>query len=558
MTEPKSENFVAALHRTLEDPDLKDRVLHVLAQSPELSQEFDIRSPQQQELTVEFVEAVVEIFTRNKQLRDSLAEQYRCLIHDFLYSFSASPDVDVKQGQEYDLLTFRRRRKEIMHLRIQQPCRDPVRAYYDQLVEQASDARRAKALKECASEFVWYARSLSLSSPEAKYLCYLGKALLTLVLSQQTPSSSRRQIELAISAHVVPEICAFVVVADDNPEQQRTFLNRLIEHERSYAAQCRLFESMLRRLKEERDPDHTSMTSAVSLITEHQIRLYDFSGAAKTLDILEKRPWLLSLASSLYNRTLRWFAACTAFMAVVLGLAFILMVWVPMDSFIGSILAGVDFLLVIAACLATAAFIIIILWRTWKDEQRFPYFQLFFPRLLGAIVVGFTPLVLDDSPWKIGTNSDYLTLAIIGLFTYVGSFAYLLFDAYKAFRAVGGPRLKDVVRSACKLYLIGLMQSCLVALIVSSLLYPVIVGPAIIGSASADSAIVGSVAVDSFFIDPANRRGIMLTLEALVGIPHLLTLGVYPALIFAWSGIALFVGSFVQLIWQGGRVTEPL
>src|SRR5690348_70910 len=37
-----------------------------------------------------------------------------------------------------------------------------------------------------------------------------------------------------------------------------------------------------------------------------------------------------------------------------------------------------------------------------------------------------------------------------------------------------------------------------------------------------------------------------------------LSFGVFPSLIILWTGISLFIGSFVQLLWQDRRITETI
>jgi hypothetical protein len=52
--------------------------------------------------------------------------------------------------------------------------------------------------------------------------------------------------------------------------------------------------------------------------------------------------------------------------------------------------------------------------------------------------------------------------------------------------------------------------------------------------------------------------GGVVCLKGCVQFPFLFEYGFFPALVVLWTGLALFIGAFAQLLWQDRHITESI
>lgn len=167
-------------------------------------------------------------------------------------------------------------------------------------------------------------------------------------------------------------------------------------------------------------------------------------------------------------------------------------------------------------------------------------FQL--PSLLAAVFVGYFPLLLADEPWVFAISlSDAGLLRppylLRGAFTFIGfavfiaglSLAYLL----SRIRVVDMP--EDAVKKrACRLLVWGLSYSF------------------VVGVAAVD-AMGGRLFDLSSAQSNLRIQGPFVVTRELTG----LTGWIYPSVVWVFMWLALFVGLFVQVLWEERPITEP-
>lgn len=182
-------------------------------------------------------------------------------------------------------------------------------------------------------------------------------------------------------------------------------------------------------------------------------------------------------------------------------------------------------------------------------RRRLYYAQLVLPRMLAAIVVGLSVLMLDDFPWRLSLRLPLLVLVLVTGGVYFFSYLYILLDVYQTIRfepvpspsqpSSAGTTLGYATQVALRVFAIGLVQSFLLTLLISGFLLPFVFQDA--GPQAAcpwESSPLGWIAFGA-------------------GMPSAAFVFV-PALVLLWTGMALFIGAFVQLLWQDRRVISPV
>jgi len=165
-------------------------------------------------------------------------------------------------------------------------------------------------------------------------------------------------------------------------------------------------------------------------------------------------------------------------------------------------------------------------------RKRWLYSELVLPRLLGAAIVGLLPLLLNDQSWSIGVLSSVFNWGLIALFTYIGSFIYIFIEVHNIKKFIKGHSIVQVLKESGRIFLIALTETLFIVTVASSLIFPAVI-----------SNIGGNITNYRFGIYASTP---------------LLSFGFFPSLIILWTGIALFIGSFVQLLWQDQRITASI
>lgn len=148
--------------------------------------------------------------------------------------------------------------------------------------------------------------------------------------------------------------------------------------------------------------------------------------------------------------------------------------------------------------------------KLWCRIKNISLINFILPRLVGALLIGFLPF-LEPSIWKVIVNMNRVFYWMISLFFVVFSFIYLLYDC---FRVLEGSGRKALVRASC-VTIYGL----LVGFLFSKL------GICLLKDTYAEE-----------FLTQINYER--------------------PSLFF--SSAALFIGIFIQVLWEEKTIAEPL
>jgi len=341
----------------------------------------------------------------------------------------------------------------------------------------------------------------------------LSKALLALI---RQPLG-----DLGLYVSWGPSIYESIVVLETSAEQRKVYLDEFVAMEEDYAVKQRTFENIMRGLKRDQT-DPGSVRQVGVFIAVQCLKAYDLDSAAQVLGEIRAldhggyiSKLLLKIAGSMYSKTACWILGFGVLLLVLIGPALLetssMVVAPQLYWFLECASLGALAMFYLGAVLLPA----LVLRKSRTD--RLPYFQLFFPRIFGAIVVGFLPLVFDDRGWSIGSGSGWFAIALIGALSYLAWAVYLHVDANKRLTMLRSTEWHSVMRASRQIFWIGLIQSVTIAVVVSTLFSPAFV---------------------------ENEAG-GIKLDCFIG-----TVGIYPGLIFLWAGIALFVGAFAQLLWQ--------
>jgi hypothetical protein len=166
-------------------------------------------------------------------------------------------------------------------------------------------------------------------------------------------------------------------------------------------------------------------------------------------------------------------------------------------------------------------------------RKRWLYSQLLLPRLLGAAIVGLLPLLLNDQSWSIGVQSSMFNWGLLALFTYIGSFIYIFIEVHSIKKFIKGHSIAQALKETRRIFLIALSETLFMVTVASSIVFPAVISN------------IGSNTITNY------KFGIYASTP-------LLSVGFFPFLIILWTGFALFIGSFVQLIWQDQRITASI
>lgn len=384
-----------------------------------------------------------------------------------------------------------------------------------------------------------------------KVFVSLSKALVDLI--------QQRIAHLGMYVSVIPEICAFVVKNElEGVEEQKTYLEPILHSYENESKKSKRLDEIVEDIKQDirrsqqgddenppglhqrgENGDHKRLIQVVSLISEHYLNLYDldrsidFWEKAESRDpvlrfflVLHRRPCYV-LFSQLVPLIVLSFFACwnwstAAHSPLTLGLldwrSILMLAWYAV------------FLVLLFAILIQVL------------RGRWLYSQLVLPRLLGASVVGLAVLVLDSFPWKIGVRCSLVTWLLVILFTYLGSFLYVFIEIYNTTKFVRGRSIQDALKSSVRIYLIGLSETLFIVTVASSLIFPVV-----------------NLTEKSPGISDSLGICVRLCTDLIPGLAcNWLSFSFYPALVSLWTGVALFIGSFVQLMWQEKKITSQV
>jgi hypothetical protein len=388
-------------------------------------------------------------------------------------------------------------------------------------------------------------------STTIKMFTCLSKALVNLIKQE---SSS-----LGTYISVIPSICTFIVKNElEHIEEQKVYLEPILNSRDGEEKKLkRLYdiikdiEGDIHREQQQQATNHPDsdqgrrdgnrrLTQVIGLISDHYLKRYDldhsadFWSKAKSKDLallffltLHRRPYIPLFFQLLPLIVLFFFAYqhwnTSAPPPTIPPPPITLNLFDPQSLAI--LACYIPFLFLLIATLIQIA------------RKRWLYSQLLLPRLLGAAIVGMIPLLLNDQSWQIGIQSSPVNWLLLASLTYTASFVYMFIEVYNTVKFVQGRSVADALKASGKIFLIAFSETLFIVTITSTLIFP---------------EVVPSLSAAKF--------GIYATLYASVtGLPEIrLTFGFFPALIVLWTGIALFIGSFVQLLWQDKRITDSI
>jgi len=146
--------------------------------------------------------------------------------------------------------------------------------------------------------------------------------------------------------------------------------------------------------------------------------------------------------------------------------------------------------------------------------------RFLFIRLLVTIMMGFVPVVVEDSLWKLAVEMEWPMLAIVPSVTFAFALAYCTADCA---RVSSLPRL-SALRRALPVALYGILIAFVMAIMLSY--------------------VMGASMIDGIHAQPlVSYPGVHGT--------------VYPAAVFLFAPVSLLIGLFLYSFWQEKTVTDP-
>jgi len=391
---------------------------------------------------------------------------------------------------------------------------------------------------------------ISADPPTFKVFTGLSKALVKLIKQENA--------NLGIYISLVPDICTFIVKKELDSEEQKEYLepilssfetverklerlNGIITDVKNEISLTRLDQASVRQFKED---GYGRLMHVISLISGHYLRIYDLNSSANFWRKAKSKDPVLWFFLALH----RWPYLFLVFLIALLSLPSIYAYQHWLTGQPCPLILGSPDSLIENSCHPTFAspvpeFIVMLTWYLLLllliffifaqiMRKRWLYSQLLLPRLLGAAIVGLLPLLLNDQSWNIGILSSLFNSVFLALFTYTGSFIYVFIEVHNIKKFIKGYSIAQALKESGRIFLIALAETLFIVTVTSSLIFPAV------------TSNIGNVILNY-------RFGIYASTS-------LLSFGFFPSLIILWTGIALFIGSFVQLLWQDQRITESI
>jgi hypothetical protein len=380
----------------------------------------------------------------------------------------------------------------------------------------------------------------------------LSKALVKLIKQESA--------NLGIYISLVPDICTFIVKKELDNEEQKEYLEPILRSFEAVEQKLERLNGIISDVKEEislrwiphqanarqfKEVGYRRLMHLISLISADYLRLYDLDSSAKLWRTAKSKDPVLWFFLYLH----RWPFIYLFTLMVLLSLPsfYAFQHWLTVPAC--PLLLGSPDQVIQQACPpalnpSSPEFIVMLIWYIpfllflififmQIMRKRWLYSQLLLPRLIGAAIVGLLSLLLNDQTWNIGIRSSVFNWVFLALFTYIGSFIYVFIEVHEIKKFIKGHSIAQVLKESGRIFLIALSETLVIVTIGSSLIFPAVV----------TNINIGDLKSYSFGIYASTS---------------LLSFGFFPSLIILWTGVALFIGSFVQLLWQDRRITESI
>ena len=170
------------------------------------------------------------------------------------------------------------------------------------------------------------------------------------------------------------------------------------------------------------------------------------------------------------------------------------------------------------------------------------------PRLLGGIIVGYLPLLMTGEMWQFCMNITWLEFLQIIIASLLACWIYLYVEVNNAIRDKD-----EAFKRANSVLLLGCIESLIVGLVFCSLFGPILIEKAVFPKQSID------LTQKSFLLHLPKEihAPILFGLLNALGVKDSVHF-VYPPVILLYFPLALFIGIFVQILWEDKPITEPL
>jgi hypothetical protein len=410
---------------------------------------------------------------------------------------------------------------DIADLQKQHPEKfDSLLQNYERLLEASTYHRAAEPERK---EFILYS------------FANFSKALIEFLDKNETVNVSTKTMNTILG----------VAIKDENArlDDQQAYLGRVVESRENERGKYERLKDIAIDVRDDvrgKRGEESRLVSILGAISAYYLRRYDFERAIEFWNLLDKKDWLLRQILKLYGATTWKYAA----IAIVMGAATtapLLKGLYPFSIPAQNIFSNLPLVVLFPALAAIPFFTVFVLYRFFVTKKGPEYIELFFPRLLGAIIVGLSVLLFQDTSWKFGMQLSFLNLTLICLAVYPMALLYIFINVHKELRYLPyddvaskdkqNSTMKHSIKVSLKIFSIGLLESFFAVLITSALLY---------------KGVFTEQDICKF-----THMGLAMTWNI-----NGVLIGFFPTLIFLWTGLSLLIGAFAQLLWQDKQITS--
>ncbi|MFN3479765.1 MAG: hypothetical protein ACK415_05185 [Thermodesulfovibrionales bacterium] len=152
--------------------------------------------------------------------------------------------------------------------------------------------------------------------------------------------------------------------------------------------------------------------------------------------------------------------------------------------------------------------------KTFFDKVR-----LFIPRLIGAIFIGFLPLITGQETWELPLKLGWLWTILLSCLSLAFAYLYLTVECHNIIR-----KKKEALKRAFFVFFMGLLYSLVFSFVIVSIM-------------------------GKHFIETQNFKAKCV---------DLMGIEIYFENIVFFASLALLIGIFIQVFWEEKTITEPL
>jgi hypothetical protein len=452
--------------------------------------------------------------------------------------------VDTPNSDFYEAV-FSQPGEELLRIPIPRDKFDKSPAQVSHAVLTLACERRPEPIEYFTNHYIHFQAHIVKDDPgdptTFKVFTGLSKALVKLIKQEST--------RLGIYISLVPDICTFIVKNELDNEEQKTYLEPILSSLEHIEQRLERLDVIIKDIQNEitqaQRKDHSSLTQqkeyehrrlmhVISLISAHYLTLYDLSHSANFWKKAKIKDPLLWFFLTLHG----WPFLYLIGEVLLLGICSFFAYQYPESGKPGPVMVNASDPLFLSILIWYVLFFLLVFFILLQIvRKRWLYSQLLLPRILGAAIVGLFPLLLNDQSWLIGIQTSLINWLLLALITYAGSYIYMFIDVYNKLKFVPGRSMTDILGVSGHIFGIAFSETLFMVTITSTLIFPVI---------------QQSLSPSQYSTLVEDKIGIYFSLG-----PSL-SFGFFPSLILLWTGLALFIGSFVQLLWQGQGMTEPI